>query len=416
MTPKYQTYLVGGAVRDQLLGIPLKDRDWVVVGAHPDDLLADGFRQVGADFPVFLHPETSEEYALARTERKSGTGYLGFTCYSAPDVSLEEDLQRRDLTINAMAQTPEGSLIDPYGGQHDLRQKLLRHVSPAFKEDPLRVLRVARFAARFSPLGFAIAPETNQLMQEMVQEGELAHLTPERIWQETQRALSEASPRTYFECLHETGALAVILPELDALFGVPQPEAHHPEIDCGVHALLSLEQACMRTTDTATRFAALIHDLGKACTPKESWPKHHGHEKLGLKPIKQLSQRLRAPKHFRDLAMLVSEYHTHVHRAQELRSDTLLRVLKALDALRRPERFESFLLACEADARGRTGLESRPYPQADMFREALKVIQTISVRRLREHTGLDGKALGEAIDRARVDALNTWRNGNEAPL
>lgn len=410
MTVDYDIYLVGGAVRDQLLGLPLKDRDWVVVGAHPEDLLADGFRQVGADFPVFLHPETSEEYALARTERKSGSGYHGFTCYSAPDVSLEEDLQRRDLTINAMAQTQQGDIIDPFGGQQDVQNRCLRHVSPAFREDPLRVLRVARFAARFASLGFSVAPETESLMRSMVSDGELAHLTPERIWQETQRALGEQSPRIYFELLHRLDALAVIMPELDALFGVPQPETYHPEIDCGLHALMSLEQACLLSKDPATRFASLIHDLGKALTPRALWPKHHGHEKKGIKPIKQLCQRLRVPKQFRDLALLVSEYHTHVHRALELRSETLVKVLKALDALRRPERFEAFLLCCEADARGRTGLETQPYPQADFFREAFTVMKSISVKALRDQTGLDGKALGEAIDRARIEALNAWRS------
>ncbi|MDX1451149.1 MAG: multifunctional CCA addition/repair protein [Oleiphilaceae bacterium] len=408
-TSSFQTYLVGGAVRDERLGLPVKDRDWVVVGAHPEQLIAAGFKQVGADFPVFLHPETGEEYALARTERKTGQGYQGFTCYSAPDVTLEEDLQRRDLTINAMALAQDGTIIDPFNGQQDLKDGLLRHVSPAFSEDPLRVLRVARFAARLAPLGFNVAPDTMTCMRDMVSSGELNQLTPERVWQETLRALAETQAHVYFSLLRELGALAIIMPELDALFGVPQPEAYHPEIDCGVHALMSLEQASRLSDEPATRFAALVHDLGKALSPQELLPKHHGHEIKGIKPIKQLCTRLRTPNHFRDLAVHTSEYHTHVHRAFELRPQTLLKVLKAIDALRRPERFEAFLICCEADARGRTGFEDRDYPQAEFFRQAFAAMRSVNVKQVRNETGLDGKALGEAIDMARVHAIRDWR-------
>jgi len=396
-----QTYLVGGAVRDALLGLPVKDRDWVVVGATPEAMTERGYRQVGADFPVFLHPETNEEYALARTERKQGKGYHGFECDAAPDVTLEEDLLRRDLTINAMAQDETGNLIDPFHGQRDLEAKQLRHVSPAFREDPLRILRVARFAARFHPLGFRIAPETETLMREMVNDDELSHLPAERIWQETQRALGEKTPHVYFEILRKTGALGTLMPELDALFGIPQPETYHPEIDCGVHALMSLEQAAYLSDDIGVRFASLVHDLGKALTPAAEWPKHFGHEKKGLKPIKALCKRLRTPKPCQALALLVCEYHTHIHRAGELRPDTFVRVLKACDAFRRPERFEHILLCSEADARGRTGFETRDYPQAERFRKALTTAKGVDVGALR-NKGLEAKALGDAIDKERA--------------
>jgi len=395
-----KSFLVGGAVRDQLLGIDSKDRDWVVIGSTPETLLRMGFSQVGADFPVFLHPDTKEEYALARTERKKGQGYLGFVCDFSSDVTLEEDLLRRDLTINAMALDSDGKLIDPFQGQNDLRAKKLRHVSSAFAEDPLRILRVARFAARFAHLGFTIADETLHLMQQMICRGETAHLTPERVWQETHRAFSEHSPWIYFETLRQTGALRTLFPELDALFGVPQPEKYHPEIDSGTHALMSLQQACALSDCADVRFATLLHDLGKALSPKAHWPSHHGHETKGLKVIRNLCTRLRAPSAYRELALLVSEFHTHIHRAQELNSKTLLKVLKRCDAFRRPDRFEKILLCSEADARGRSGFEQTPYPQATLFAKALKCAQSVNIADLRAQ-GLAGKELGAQIEQQR---------------
>ena len=399
-----QSYLVGGAVRDALLALPVTDRDWVVVGATPEEMLRRGYRQVGADFPVFLHPQTREEYALARTERKQGHGYHGFTVYSAPDVTLEDDLRRRDLTINAMAQDESGQVIDPFGGQQDLAARRLRHVSPAFAEDPLRILRVARFAARFAPLGFTVAEDTQALMAEMVTAGEVDHLVPERVWQETRRALHEASPRVYFDVLRGCGALAVLFPELDALFGVPQPAKHHPEVDTGLHSLLTLEQAARLSDSTAVRWAALVHDLGKGLTPREDWPRHIAHEQRGLALVEVLSQRLKVPNDCRELALLTAELHTQVHRAQELRATTILKLLNRCDPWRRPERFEHLLLACEADARGRTGLEDRAYPQADLLRQALVAAQGVQARDLMAE-GITGKALGEAIQRTRLQRI-----------
>lgn len=404
-----QIYLVGGAVRDALLNLPVKDRDWVVVGATPDELLALGFQQVGADFPVFLHPDNHEEHALARTERKSGKGYQGFDCRFSPDITLEEDLLRRDLTINAMARDESGHIIDPYGGQQDLQQRLLRHVSPAFSEDPLRVLRVARFAARFASLGFTIAPATMTLMQQMVSAGELDHLVAERVWTETRRALGEKSPQVYFQVLRDCGALAVWLPELDALFGVPQPEQHHPEIDCGVHALLSLQASVSLSTDVSVRWAALIHDLGKALTPAGEWPRHIGHEKRGLAAVRALCARLKAPKDATELALLSCEFHTHVHRATELKGSTLNKLFNQLDAWRKAERFEQFLLVCEADARGRTGLEEQPYPQADYMRSALQQAAAISAKDMLAQ-GLQGAAIREGLDQARSARLQQWKD------
>lgn len=398
-------YLVGGAVRDQLLGLEVKDRDWVVVGASPFQMLALGYKQVGADFPVFLHPESAEEYALARTERKTGTGYQGFECNSDAGVTLEEDLLRRDLTINAMALDPQGMLIDPYGGKQDLDARILRHVSPAFAEDPLRVLRLARFAARFAKSGFRIADETKALCKKIRESGELAHLKAERVWQETQRALSEDSPEVYFQVLREVDALAILFPELDRLFGIPQPEQHHPEIDCGVHAMLSLQQACRLTKDTEVRFAALIHDLGKGLTPANVWPRHHGHELKGVAPIKALCKRLMAPKRFTELACLVSEFHTHIHRAEELRAKTALKVLKRCDAFRKPDRFEQILLTSMADARGRTGFENADYPQAERFRAYLKAANSVNPKALIDQ-GLRAQELGQAIDQLRQDAIS----------
>ncbi|MDX1392236.1 MAG: multifunctional CCA addition/repair protein, partial [Rheinheimera sp.] len=358
-----QRYLVGGAVRDSLLGYPFHERDWVVVGATPQQMLDLGYQQVGKDFPVFLHPHSKEEHALARTERKSGKGYTGFTVYAAPDVTLEQDLLRRDLTINAIAQADDGTLIDPFGGVSDIHNKVLRHVSAAFAEDPLRVLRVARFYARYAHLGFTVASETRQLMQEL--STELDTLPPERVWQETAKALSEQTPQAYFDMLHQTGALPVLMPELAALWGVPQPVQWHPEIDTGVHTLMVLAQAALLTKRLDIRFAALVHDLGKGATKAELWPAHHGHEHSGLPLIKQLCQRLRVPNDCRDLALLVCEYHQLIHRAQQLKSSTVLKLFDAIDLWRKPERLDAILLCCTADLRGRTGFEQAAYPQAD---------------------------------------------------
>lgn len=399
-----KTYLVGGAVRDQLLNIASKDQDWVVVGASPTEMLALGFSQVGADFPVFLHPKTQQEYALARTERKSGKGYQGFEVQFSKDVTLEEDLIRRDLTINAMAQAEDGSIIDPYKGQQDLANKVLRHVSEAFSEDPLRVLRVARFAARFAHLGFTIAAETLALMQKITDSGELNHLTPERVWVETQRALTEQSPWVYFETLKSCGALAVCFGELDALFGIPQPEKHHPEIDCGIHSLLSLKQACLLSKNTEVRFAALMHDLGKACTPPEKWPQHIAHETLGLKPIKELCNRLKVPNDHRELTLKACEFHTHIHRAFELKPATIWKVFRKTDALRKADRFAQLLQVCMADAQGRTGFETTSYAQAIYMEKMLSAAISIDTAAL-VATGLSGAQLGQAIESTRIEAI-----------
>lgn len=399
-----QVYLVGGAVRDSLLGLPVHDKDWVIVGATPEQLLEKGYSQVGADFPVFLHPTTRDEYALARTERKSAHGYAGFECYAAADVTLEEDLLRRDLTINAMAQDADGNIFDPYHGQQDLADKQLRHVSPAFIEDPLRVLRVARFNARYQPQGFSVAPETLLLMKKIGDQGELSHLVPERVWQETHRALLEKSPTTYFEVLRSCGALAIIFPELDALFGVPQPPKHHPEIDTGIHSLMCLAQACLLSNKGEVRFAALVHDLGKALSPKATWPKHHGHEKSGLRKVKKLCKRLKVPKEYLRLSLMTCEYHTHIHRVFELKASTLLKMFKALDVLRRPERFEDFLLACEADARGRTGFEETSYPQRDYAQRAAQLISKIDVKSIVAQ-GYEGADIGTQLAEQQLDIL-----------
>lgn len=399
-------YLVGGAVRDSLLNISFTDRDWVVVGVTPEDMLSLGYEQVGADFPVFLHPKSKEEYALARTERKSGLGYQGFECQFSPDVTLEEDLLRRDLTINAMAQDENGELVDPYGGQADLANKVLRHVSPAFSEDPLRVLRVARFAARFQPLGFTIAPETMSLMQQMVEDGELEHLVAERVWTETRRALMEKSPTTYFQVLRDCGALKVWFKELDALFGVPQRPEYHPEIDCGIHALMSLEAAHKAQGSLAVRWAALVHDLGKALTPADVLPRHIGHEKRGLAPLKALHKRLKTPNDCAELAAFSSEFHTHVHRAMELKGSTIIRLFNRLDVWRKPERFEEFLQVCTADARGRTTFENTPYPQADYMRAALQHALSITAQDMMAK-GFEGAKIRKALDEARAEHLQS---------
>ncbi len=409
-----EIYLVGGAVRDALLGYPSSERDWVVVGASPQDMLDKGYQQVGRDFPVFLHPQTKDEYALARTERKQGHGYTGFAVHCDPAVTLEQDLLRRDLTINAMARSESGAIIDPYGGQRDLAAKILRHVSAAFVEDPLRVLRTARFAARYAHLGFTVAAETVELMAEIVHQDELAHLPAERVWTEIERALGERNPEVFIEVLRDCGALQRLLPELEALFGVPQTAHYHPEIDTGIHTLMALQQAARLTPATDVRFAVLIHDLGKGGTPPAEWPRHIAHEQRGLKLVDAVCRRLKSPAAHRELALKACEYHTHCHRALELRGKTLLKLLNATDALRRPDRFEAFLLACEADARGRKGLEQRDYPQADYLRRALEIARDVGAAQFTQ-AGMEGRALGAAISAERVRRLDALRASQAQP-
>ncbi|EGQ8095810.1 multifunctional CCA addition/repair protein [Vibrio cholerae] len=399
-----QIYLVGGAVRDQLLQLPVYDRDWVVVGSSPQAMLAAGFQAVGKDFPVFLHPNSKEEHALARTERKTSVGYTGFACHYAPDVTLEEDLLRRDLTINAMAQDNSGQLIDPYGGQRDLAAKVLRHVSPAFVEDPLRVLRVARFAAKLHHLGFTVAEETMQLMAKIAQSGELQHLTAERVWQEWHKSLSTHHPEVFLQVLRDCGALAVVLPEIDRLFGVPQPEKWHPEIDTGIHTLMVAKQAAQLSDSLPVRFAAQVHDLGKGVTPPSEWPSHKLHCHTGLNIIESLCERIRVPNEFRDLALAVCAQHSNVHRADELKSATKLKVLGLLDVWRKPERLEQVLLCCEADHRGRLGLESEPYPQREIFLRAYQAALGVEVQAVIAD-GFQGKQIKEELDKRRVSAI-----------
>ncbi|MDH5424789.1 MAG: multifunctional CCA addition/repair protein [Gammaproteobacteria bacterium] len=403
-----KSYLVGGAVRDKLLNYPANDRDWVVVGATTEEMEALGYRLVGNDFPVFLHPQSHEEYALARTERKSAHGYKGFSVSAAPDVTLEQDLLRRDLTINAIAEDENGQLIDPFNGQSDIKNKIFRHVSAAFTEDPLRVLRVARYMARFAHLGFRIADETMALMKEIVVQGEIEHLVAERSWQETERALAEKNPQRYFEVLRECGALKVLLPEIDRLFGVPQTAIYHPEIDTGVHTMMVLEQAALLSTDTAVRFAALVHDLGKGTTAKNEWPKHIAHEERGVPLVQALCKRLKTPNPFRDLAVAVTRYHLHYHRAAELRDDTFLSTLEKLDAFRRPDRFEQFLLACEADSRGRSGFEDAEFDQPTIYRLAFAAAQKVSAQAFVEQ-GLEGPEIAEAMRKSRIEVIRSVR-------
>jgi tRNA nucleotidyltransferase (CCA-adding enzyme) len=400
-----RTYLVGGAVRDKLLDRPVVDHDHVVVGAQPDDMLALGYRPVGKDFPVFLHPQTNEEYALARTERKTGRGYHGFAVHADPSVTLEQDLARRDLTINAIAEDEQGKLVDPYGGARDIEQRLLRHVSPAFVEDPVRLLRVARFAARFAPLGFTVAGETMALLQQMVRDGEVDHLVPERVWAETRKALGEAQPSAFLRVLREAGALAVLFPEFDALYGVPQRAEFHPEIDTGIHLEMVLDAAAkLAPGNDLVGFCALTHDLGKALTPKEELPRHVGHEHRGVKPLRELAARLRVPTEYAELAELVCREHLNCHRAFELKPATVLKLLTALDALRRPERLQTFLTACMADKRGRLGHEQDDYPQADWLRRARDAAASITSMPFVEH-GLKGPAIGAAMEKARTQAI-----------
>jgi tRNA nucleotidyltransferase (CCA-adding enzyme) len=400
-----QVYLVGGAVRDQLLHIDIYDKDWVVVGSSPEQMLATGFTTVGKDFPVFLHPKTKQEYALARTERKTGAGYTGFACYYAPDVTLEEDLARRDLTINAIAQDDTGKLIDPYGGQRDLHNRLLRHVSDAFVEDPLRVLRVARFAAKFAHLGFTIADETMALMKQITQSGELQHLTAERVWQEWQKSLTTRDPQVFLSVLKECGALAVVLPEISCLFGVPQPEKWHPEIDTGVHTLMVAAQAAKISSSIAVRFAAQVHDLGKGVTPKSEWPSHKMHCHTGVNIIKALCERVRIPNECKELALLVCEQHSNIHRAAELKPSTKLKILDKLDAWRKPERLQDVLLCCQADHAGRLGCEETPYPQRDIFLKAYQAALSVDVQQVIRN-GFQGKAIKEELDKRRIAAIS----------
>lgn len=405
-------YLVGGAVRDSLLNLPIKDKDYMVVGATPEQMLQLGYRQVGKDFPVFLHPITQQEYALARTERKVGLGYGGFSCYASPDVTLEQDLLRRDLTINAIAQDEEGNLHDPFNGIGDLNARLLRHVSDAFIEDPLRVLRVARFAARFHHLGFQIADATLQLMQQIAQSGELNALTPERVWQEVDKTLSGSNPEVFFEVLRQCGALKVLFPELDTLFGIPQPEKWHPEIDTGLHTLMVLAQAAILTQDKAVRFAALVHDLGKAVTPIEHWPKHHGHGQKGLPIIKTLCERLRIPNEFRDLALIVSDQHQNVHQAFELRPETIIKIFDKADFWRKPERLKQLVQACIADMRGRTGCEHRDYPQGEYFSQCFAVASNVNINAIIQ-AGFKGEEIKQILLKHRIDAVGLLKRDKQ---
>ncbi|WP_417643095.1 multifunctional CCA addition/repair protein [Enterobacter kobei] len=406
-----KSYLVGGAVRDALLKLPVKDKDWVVVGATPQEMLDAGYQQVGRDFPVFLHPTSHEEYALARTERKSGFGYTGFSCYAAPDVTLEQDLLRRDLTINAMAQDDDGTIIDPYNGLSDLRMRTLRHVSPAFNEDPLRVLRVARFAARYAHLSFRIADETMALMRDMTAAGELEHLTPERVWKETENALASRNPQVYFMVLRECGALKVLFPELDILFGVPAPAKWHPEIDTGIHVLMTLSMAAMLSPDLDVRFATLCHDLGKGLTPKHLWPRHHGHGPAGVKLVENLCTRLKVPNELRDLAKLVAEYHDLIHTLPILKPQTIVKLFDAIDAWRKPQRIEQIALTSEADVRGRTTFEATDYYQGRLLREAWKAAQQVTNKEVID-AGFSGPAIREELTRRRIAAVEAWKNAS----
>lgn len=402
-------YLVGGAVREKLLDHPVKDRDWVVVGACPQQLLDQGYISVGKDFPVFLHPETKEEYALARTERKTAPGYHGFSFYADPTVTLEQDLARRDLTINAMAMDEDGEIIDPYGGRQDLENRVLRHVSPAFAEDPVRILRLARFAARYSNLGFSVAEETLELIKSMVTAGEVDALVSERVWAETEKALGEKQPQVFFEILKAGDALARVYPEIDAMFGVPQPERYHPEVDTGIHSLLVLQRAAELTEDKEVRFAALLHDLGKATTPVEELPRHIGHEERGEVLVKQLCERLRCPKSYREIAMFAAKYHSNVHRSEDLKPKTLLKMFNALDAIRRPGRVEKLVNICIADARGRYGFEDVEYKSKDYILAAHQAVLAVDTKAIAS-SGLKGRAIAEEIHRQRLRAIEAVKH------
>ena len=410
-----QVYLVGGAVRDHLLGHPYHEKDYVVVGATPEQLLAQGYQPVGKDFPVFLHPDTKDEYALARTERKSGHGYHGFEFYTDVNVSLEQDLIRRDLTINAIAMDDAGNIYDPYGGQSDLDQRILRHVSDAFVEDPLRVLRIARFAARYKTLGFKVADETLELMRELANSGELEVLTPERVWKETSRALMEDHADEYFEVLRACGALKVLFPEIDALYGIPQRPEYHPEIDCGIHTMMSLQQACRANYSLDVRFAVLVHDLGKALTPVDELPRHIMHEERGVKPVTEVCDRMRVPTNTKQLAISVCKEHLKCHQALSLKPGTLWRLLQRMDVLRRPERVEAFVQACECDSRGRLGLEDRAYPQAKYVLDAMQVVRNIKASDL--PSDVKGPDIGEMLIQKRIEAIGQFKHelGHNTP-
>jgi tRNA nucleotidyltransferase (CCA-adding enzyme) len=397
-------YLVGGAVRDSLLNIDIVDRDWVVVGSTPQIMIEQGFQAVGKDFPVFLHPQTKEEYALARTERKSGHGYTGFSCFFEPDVTLEDDLLRRDLTINAMAQDSHGNIIDPYHGQRDLEQRRLRHVSDAFVDDPLRVLRVARFAAKYHHLGFTVVSETWQLMKRIAASGELAHLTPERVWQEWHKALATQHPEQFIHVLQECGALKEVLPEIAQLYGVPQPEKWHPEIDTGIHTLMVIEQAANLSESLPIRFAAAVHDLGKGTTPPDEWPSHKMHGHTGIQLIKSLCERVRVPNDYRDLALIVCEQHSNIHRAEELRPETVLKILNKMDVWRKPQRLNDILLCCQADHAGRLGFENKPYPQRERFINAYQAALSVNVQSVIDD-GYKASEIRTELDRRRVTAI-----------
>lgn len=409
-----QVYLVGGAVRDHLLGHPYHEKDYVVVGATPAQMLDLGYQPVGKDFPVFLHPQTKEEYALARTERKSGSGYHGFEFHTDVSVTLEQDLIRRDLTINAMAMDDAGQVYDPYGGQQDLENRILRHVSDAFIEDPLRVLRIARFAARYTSAGFVIADETLALMQRLTETGELNALTPERVWKETSRALSERHADVYFEVLRQCGALKVLFPEIDALYGIPQRPEYHPEIDCGIHTMMSLQQACRQNYSLDVRFAVLVHDLGKALTPVDELPRHIMHEERGIKPVNELCDRLKVPTYTKQLALAVCKEHLKCHQAFNLKPGTLWRLLQRLDVLRRPERVEAFVQACECDSRGRLGLEDRAYPQAQYVLDAMQTVRAIKAQDL--PADIQGPDIGEMLIERRIQALGELKAQQTATI
>jgi tRNA nucleotidyltransferase (CCA-adding enzyme) len=404
-----EIYLVGGAVRDSLLNYPSSENDWVVVGATPEQMTDQGFKPVGQDFPVFIHPKSSEEYALARTERKSGRGYKGFEFYTSVDVSLEDDLIRRDLTINAMAQDNAGNITDPFGGQQDLEKKLLRHVSNAFTEDPLRVLRVARFAARYHHLGFTIASETMDLMKSIVAEGEMAFLVAERVWKETSRALTERSPQVFIQVLRDCGALKALFPEIDSLFGVPQRADYHPEIDTGTHTLMALEQSVKLSDCSAVRFIVLVHDLGKALTPETVLPSHRGHEKSGLPLVKALCDRLTVPNSHRQLAMAVTEYHLHSHKAKELKPATILKLFQNIGALRDDRRLSDFLYCCESDARGRTGFEDITYHARDYLIAALDSLKKVDISDL-VADGVKGADIGRELKQRQIAQLTTFKS------
>ena len=406
-------YRVGGAVRDKLLNYPSDENDWVVVGTTAEKMVELNYVPVGSDFPVFIHPQTGEEYALARTERKSGHGYQGFTFHAEQDVSLEQDLIRRDLTVNAMAEDQDGSIIDPYGGQRDLNDRILRHVSDAFTEDPLRILRVARFAARYHHLGFTIAPETLDLMSSITESGELEYLIPERVWKETERALGERSPDIYIQILRDCGALKVLFPEVDCLFGVPQRADYHPEIDTGIHTLMALQQSVRLSNSSVIRFAVLVHDLGKGITPDDVLPSHTGHEERGINLVNNLCDRLKVPNHSRQLALAVTEYHLMCHKALQLKPESILNLFRGVGGLKSPDRLEDFLLCCEADARGRKGYEERGYPPANFLRAALEKVSAVSIADLVDN-GVDGAEIGRQLDLRRNACIAELKNNYNA--